>query len=82
MCLYFALMYKTLGEYRWTDLFRTNISHDNGTCLNSPPIGIPDSDVITDPFLNGDETIFASAKNLQSTLQGLKAVSGLNIILI
>lgn len=23
MCLYFALMYKTLGDYKWTDLYKT-----------------------------------------------------------
>lgn len=28
MCLYFALMYKTLGGYRWTDLYRTILPDD------------------------------------------------------
>ncbi|KAG4071053.1 hypothetical protein HA402_001490 [Bradysia odoriphaga] len=26
MCMYFALMYKTLGGYKWTDLYRANPS--------------------------------------------------------
>lgn len=28
MCLYFALMYKTLGDYKWTDLYRNVVPDD------------------------------------------------------
>lgn len=79
MCLYFALMYKTLGEYRWTDLFKSNATSTNVTIFNERTMPIVEEifnkDTTNEQFINSDETIFTSAKNLQSTLQELKGVS-------
>lgn len=78
MCLYFALMYKTLGGYNWSDLFR-NVTNN---ATNAIPFEEPvDATPIIDPDFNDepmeayDQTILDSAKELQSSFHGLKAVS-------
>lgn len=80
MCLYFALMYKTLGGYSWTDLF-VNKTNSNITStiplketVTVTPLSDPDFD---DPeqMESLDKTILESAKELQSSFHGLKAVS-------
>lgn len=68
MCLYFALMYKTLGGYRWSDIVynaRTNLS-DNSTIITADH---PAMISIETDETNAD--IFTTA---QLSLQGLKSV--------
>ncbi|XP_031617935.1 transmembrane protein 161B isoform X2 [Contarinia nasturtii] len=81
MCLYFALMYKTLGGYNWTDLFANNTS--NVTITVPPKESIVITPLDEDGFQDGfqddqieslDKTILESAKELQSSFHGLKAV--------
>lgn len=82
MCLYFALMYKTLGGYNWTDLLTLP---NNGTekCaaptvapVQVTPLVDPDFEIFTDEqFDTLDKSILASAKELQLSFHGLKAVS-------
>lgn len=78
MCLYFALMYKTLGGYNWTDLF------SNSTSNVTIPVPQKESIVMTpldddgfpdDQIESLDKTILESAKELQSSFHGLKAVN-------
>lgn len=78
MCLYFALMYKTLGGYNWSDLFGNNTSNSTNISPISEPIittPLPDDDFNDEPIESLDKSIFESAKDLQSSFQGLKAVS-------
>lgn len=89
MCLYFALMYKTLGGYNWTDIFIQSDTNETISATVSslqrnivkpievmiptePPIDEEDQ---FDPIETMDTTIFESAKELQSSFRGLKAVS-------
>lgn len=78
MCLYFALMYKTLGGYNWSDLFANNTA--NGTCAVPPteaPVTTPLDDgfsEFTEEQATLDKSILESAKELQSSFHGLKAV--------
>lgn len=83
MCLYFALMYKTLGGYSWTDLFvnaTTNATNTVQLSKESPriPITVPDDSFDsfdTEDAVSLDKTILDSAKELQSSFHGLKAVN-------
>lgn len=65
MCMYFALMYKTLGGYKWTDLYRTAVLPDDECSMNDfhPPV--------TESI--EDDDILATAK---MSLKGLKSVNG------
>lgn len=51
MCLYFALMYKTLGGYKWTDLYQTAVLPDDECSVNDfqPPVieSMEDADILT-----------------------------------
>lgn len=78
MCLYFALMYKTLGGYNWSDLFANNVTNTtNAIPLKDSIVTTP----LTDDFFGDDDSqtddmsIIDSAKELQSSFHGLKAVS-------
>lgn len=65
MCMYFALMYKTLGGYKWTDLYRT-VALPDDECLATdyqPPI----EDIIME-----DADLLTTAK---MSLRGLKSVN-------
>lgn len=77
MCLYFALMYKTLGGYNWSDLFHPVLR--NETIIQAPPAPIATpifTETVTDRTSNfDDENILAQASDLQTSIQGLKAVS-------
>lgn len=80
MCLYFALMYKTLGGYNWSDLFANSTS--NATCAIPMTDAIMTSEVVDDGFgefteeqSTLDKSILESAKELQSSFHGLKAVN-------
>lgn len=77
MCLYFALMYKTLGGYNWSDLFHPVLR--NETIIQAPvaPIVTPIyTETVTDRTSNfDDENILTQASDLQTSIQGLKAVS-------
>lgn len=66
MCMYFALMYKTLGGYKWTDLYRTSALVDDECSMNDfqPPV--------TDSTEDAD--ILTTAK---MSLRGLKSVTKL-----
>lgn len=92
MCLYFALMYKTLGGYNWTDIFikpetnetiSANVSSLQHDVVDPIEVMIPTVSSIAeedqfDPIETTetiDTTIFESAKELQSSFRGLKAVS-------
>lgn len=79
MCLYFALMYKTLGGYNWSDLFNNVTNNATSTIpLKSP---LTETLFMDDDFDFNDEqesiekTILDSAKDLQTSFHGLKAVS-------
>lgn len=72
MCLYFALMYKTLGGYKWSDLFSSTL--DESECLATAEPSAVNSDDGSG-FIEFEKDIFTSAKELQSSFQGLKAVS-------
>lgn len=83
MCLYFALMYKTLGGYNWSDLFGNNTSNSTNISPISEPIittPLPDDDFNDEPIESLDKSIFESAKDLQSSFHGLKAVSSVPFI--
>lgn len=85
MCLYFALLYKTLGGYNWSDLFTAvtnNVTETVNTAslknqiiepLETTPLDYfgPDDE----QFESIDKGILASAKELQLSFHGLKAVS-------
>lgn len=80
MCLYFALMYKTLGGYRWTDLFINATANTTNTIQSIKESAIPlhviDNEFDTEEnFEPLDKTILDSAKELQSSFHGLKAVN-------
>lgn len=70
MCLYFALMYKTLGGYNWSDLFRANATGE-AERFATEQAAIVDS---AEEFDEMEKDIFTSAKELHSSFQGLKAV--------
>lgn len=78
MCLYFALMYKTLGGYNWSDLFANNTA--NATCAAPPKEAIVSTPLddgfseFTEEQASLDKSILESAKELQSSFHGLKAV--------
>lgn len=83
MCLYFALMYKTLGGYNWSDLFANSTIatvNANITPTSVPmneattPTQLPDAEFFDDQIEILDKTIVESAKELQSSFHGLKAV--------
>ncbi|KAG4072500.1 hypothetical protein HA402_012647 [Bradysia odoriphaga] len=63
MCMYFALMYKTLGGYKWTDLYRTVLLPDDECSATEFP---PVVDEVMD-----DADILTTAK---MSLKGLKSV--------
>lgn len=71
-------MYKTLGGYNWTDLFinaTTNATNTNP--MREPMIidSMADAGLSDESTESLDKTIFDSAKELQSSFHGLKAVS-------
>lgn len=75
MCLYFALMYKTLGGYNWSDLFYN--APNNATFappLKSPLNAAPMDEFDFDEHETIEKTILDSAKELQISFHGLKAV--------
>lgn len=78
MCLYFALMYKTLGGYNWSDLFHPILRNET-TIVQMSTAPIIDSiytESIGDHASNFDEeNILTAASDLKTSIQGLKAVS-------
>ncbi|KAG7307978.1 hypothetical protein JYU34_006605 [Plutella xylostella] len=68
MCLYFGLMYKTLGGYTWTGLFYES----HGTC-SAPGVGLVNT---TDQIVSEEteSTIRESAQQFQMALENLKMV--------
>lgn len=85
MCLYFALMYKTLGDYKWTDLYKTILPDDEcGIDAFDPAVTTKAVEqvvqkvqdqfaefVITDEVEVAPESMMNSAR---MSLDGLKAV--------
>lgn len=69
MCLYFVLMYKTLGEFTWRGLF--NPSSVIEECSADLEPVLLDSGIET----GDDGSILSSAQGFQLSLQSLKAVS-------
>lgn len=77
-------MYKTLGGYNWSDLF-TNIVHNQTESLPDAPLKSSLNEHLTTSSVNvnaedqqfdiPEKSIFESAKELQSSFHGLKAVS-------
>lgn len=71
-------MYKTLGGYNWTDLFSNSTSSNLTStvpvkeAINTQTLSDPDFD--DEPMESLDKTILESAKELQSSFHGLKAV--------
>lgn len=77
MCLYFALMYKTLGGYNWSDIFKDTLPvADNECSIASEPLvdGSGSGFDSIEDFSEIEKGIMTSAKELQSSFQGLKAV--------
>ena len=68
MCLYFTLMYKTLGGYTWEGLYR-EITYEECRMDESPtfPPIIPSADE--------EKTAAQSAQEFQLALSSLKQVS-------
>lgn len=62
--MYFALMYKTLGGYKWTDLYRTAVLVDDECLVNEFHSPVTDS--------MDDADILTTAK---LSLRGLKSVT-------
>ncbi|KAG4067776.1 hypothetical protein HA402_005548 [Bradysia odoriphaga] len=67
MCMYFALMYKTLGGYKWTDLYRTAVLPDDecsATEFDSPVVDevMDDADILTTAkmSLKGLKSVFTT----------------------
>lgn len=82
-------MYKTLGGYNWSDLFMTPAQNSTVTVnplqqhLNEPDIQLAAPGTLTadEQFETFDKTILQSAKELQSSFHGLKAVSFSHLLL-
>lgn len=82
-------MYKTLGGYNWTDIFIKSETNEiiSVTVSSLQPDIVAPLEVMTPPIAEKDQfdpidttetidtTIFESAKELQSSFRGLKAVS-------
>lgn len=67
MCLYFALMYKTLGGFSWLGLFSETLQGDE--CGLEPPSN-------TGPYEDTeDQTLVQSVQHFHLALENLKAVS-------
>lgn len=79
MCLYFALMYKTLGGYNWIDLFHPVLG--NETIIQPSIVPIVETTVYTETtsehttHFDDGGNILTTASDLQTSIQGLKAVS-------
>lgn len=72
-------MYKTLGGYSWTDLFINATANATNTVELSKesiriPLTVSDDNFDTEEIVSLDKTILDSAKELQSSFHGLKAV--------
>lgn len=69
-------MYKTLGDYKWTALFKNHTISINNTIVN-PMEKLTTDDNDQYDFFNSDDdsSILVSAQNLQLSLQSIKAVS-------
>ncbi|XP_051171489.1 transmembrane protein 161B [Leptopilina boulardi] len=67
MCLFFTLMYKTLGGYTWEGLYKT---------INSEECPIDESPVISSTILSDDseKTVAQSAQELQLAFSSLKQI--------
>lgn len=84
MCLYVALMYKTLGGYRWTDLYRGNVLPIDECGVDEVMLSPaellreqltasrPEFDELTGQALAADDGLLQTAR---MSLDGLKAVS-------
>lgn len=76
-------MYKTLGGYNWSDLFLAMPGNSTEKCalptvapIQATPLATGEFDAFTDEqFDTLDKSILASAKELQLSFHGLKAVS-------
>lgn len=78
-------MYKTLGGYSWTDLFINATSNATNTVQslkepNKIPITVTVDEFGAEETVPLDKTILDSAKELQSSFHGLKAVNYQNMI--
>lgn len=83
LCLYVALMYKTLGGYRWTDLYRSTAALPHDECgldevasgadmLREQIFNRQSIDERTGEPLGSDDGLLETAR---MSLDGLKAVS-------
>lgn len=68
-------MYKTLGGYNWSDLFKATLNADDECPLNSEPIVEASGFEGSGNFIETEPNILTSAKELHTSFQGLKAVS-------
>lgn len=84
MCLYFALMYKTLGGYNWSDIFKSTLPGVDNECSAASEAIVEGSgsgsgfDSVED-FSDVEKGIMTSAKELQTSFHGLKAVCNQNV---
>uniref|UniRef100_U5EX94 Putative conserved plasma membrane protein n=1 Tax=Corethrella appendiculata TaxID=1370023 RepID=U5EX94_9DIPT len=79
MCLYFALMYKTLGDFTWTGFLRESIPLNECSADAEPPITqtstiSPDEFAEVTPVDENETNILATAQNFHYSLQSLKSV--------
>lgn len=72
MCLYFTLMYKTLGDYTWTGFLKEALPVDECSA-DFQPTAAPPTEPSTDPS-SDDANILSTAQTIQLSLQSLKAV--------
>lgn len=68
MCLYLGLMYKTLGGYTWSALFKEYIEEE---CSLEPPKSLLIEEVTNEET---EKTIVQSAQQFHLALENLKSV--------
>lgn len=73
-------MYKTLGGYNWSDLFKTSYLlnetiYETTTDIIQPIDPFESVAILEDNISNTDQSILETAQDMQSSLDGLKAVN-------
>lgn len=75
MCLYFTLMYKTLGEYTWTGFLQEALPLDECSADVAPQdVAAESATQAAGADATDDANILSTAQTIQLSLQSLKAV--------
>lgn len=79
MCLYFALMYKTLGEYTWTGFLKEAIPLDECSADLETQLAMEAAARATTAENNiaatmGDASVMSTAQTIQNSLHSLKGI--------